>query len=250
MKLNKIQPFLILAIVSFALLFSFPGKSFAVDLTLSWDRPDDERVTGYKVFYGESGTDLLSMPRETIDSPDVTSLVIHDLEEGQHIGFSLKSIDAFGNERDFSDILYHLVASDDDAEVDIVIDNGDPGTSREGSWRISAGQNTYGNTSIYSIDPGATYTFETEVTGYHDVLLWWTYYPNRCTRVDVDIYAGNYLVASLEVDQQSDSGLWNTLGEHEFSGTARVVVHSSHWNCSTNVDGIRFIGAPFPEEGM
>ena len=256
---NKRQLYLVLVMVSLAFLLSFPGTVRAVDLTLSWDRPDDDRVSGYKVFYGEPGTDFQSEAKEIIVSPHVTHLVIYGLDEGQHIGFTIKSVDSFGNESDFSDTLYHLVTLDGDESSgikpgdiipeEIIIDNGDPGTSWEGSWRISAGTNTYGNTSEYSIDAGAAYTFEKELSGTYDVSLWWTYYSTRCTRVDVDIYDGDYLAASLELDQQSDDGRWNSLGEYEFSGTARVVIHSSR-DCTTSVDGIRFASAPFPEAEM
>jgi len=252
--LNKIQLYFKLIIFSFALTLSLSGTVYAVDLTLSWDRPDDDRVTGYKVFYGEPGTDFQSDAKEIIASPHVTHLVIYGLDEGQPIGFTLKSVDSFGNESDFSDTLYHLATLDGDEPAgikpeEIIIDNGDPGTSWEGSWRISAGTSTYGNTSEYSIDATAAYTFEKELSGTYDVSLWWTYYSTRCTRVAVDIYDGDYLAASLELDQQSDDGRWNSLGEYEFSGTARVVIHSSR-HCTTNVDGIRFVSAPFPEAEM
>ncbi|MBW2220078.1 MAG: hypothetical protein JRF40_11390, partial [Deltaproteobacteria bacterium] len=42
-------------------------------------------------------------------------------------------------------------------------------------------------------------------------------------------------------DQQSDPGQWNVLGEYEFSGTAYVVIYSNSEDCSTSVDGVRFV---------
>ncbi|MBW1895068.1 MAG: hypothetical protein JRI91_15455, partial [Deltaproteobacteria bacterium] len=80
--------------------------------------------------------------------------------------------------------------------------------------------------------------------GYYEVALWWTYYSTRCTDVNIDIYDGDYLLVTLEVDQRSDSGQWNVLGEYEFSGTAYVVIYSNSEDCSTSVDGARFVRAP------
>jgi len=246
-------PFLLIIFILFLLFFNH--STFASELTLSWDKPDDDRVAGYKIIYGESGTDFQSMHKKIIDSPNVTSILITGLDGGQLIGFTVKSIDSVSNESDFSEILYHFVVSDSDIDGDgdtsddnssaeIIIDNSDPDTSWDGSWKISAGENAYGDTSIYSKDSGDTYTFEKQLTGYYEVSLWWTYYPSRCTNVNVDIYDDDYLVVSLEVDQQSDGGQWNILGEYEFNGTARVVIRSSG-DCSTSVDGVRFVRVPF-----
>ena len=70
---------------------------------------------------------------------------------------------------------------------DIIIDNGDTGTSYTGNWRTSSGENPYGNTSLYSNSAGDTYTFESQQAGCYEISLWWTYYNNRCTDVPVAV---------------------------------------------------------------
>lgn len=110
-------------------LLFFNPSAFASELTLSWDRPDDDRVAGYKIFYGESGTDFQSMHKNIIESPDVTSLFIEGLDGGQIFGFMLKSMDAAGNESDFSETLYHYVISDNDIDND-----GDGYTENQGDY--------------------------------------------------------------------------------------------------------------------
>ncbi len=45
----------------------------------------------------------------------------------------------------------------------IYIDNGDPNTSRSGSWSNSGGANPYDGSSLYSKESGAQYTFEKEI---------------------------------------------------------------------------------------
>ena len=59
----------------------------------------------------------------------------------------------------------------------------------------------------------------------------------------IDIYDGDYLLLTAEVDQQSGENQWNSIGEFEFTDTARVVIHSGSSDCTTNVDAIRFVSA-------
>lgn len=123
------------------------------------------------------------------------------------------------------------------ASADVIVDNGDTGTSFTGNWRPSSGANPYGATSgsLTIMTPGATYTFETPIAGdYCMVSLWWTYYASRCTRVPVDIYDGSNLLDTVEVNQQENGGQWNPIGSYFFqTGTARVVIRSTSSTCRT-----------------
>ena len=128
---------------------------------------------------------------------------------------------------------------------EIIIDNGDPGTSSTGTWLTSGGEDPYGqNKSVFSNQAGATYTFETAVTGCYKVSLWWTYWPNRCTSVPVEIYDGSNPLDTVYVDQQH-CGEWNVLGTYRFSGTAKVVINSEG-SCTTCADAVKF--APVPDD--
>jgi hypothetical protein len=90
----------------------------AADVILAWDRPDDPRVTGYKIFYGLADRNFTSAPKQTINSPDKTSCDIYNLKEGRTYGFAAKSIDEKGNESDFSKVIYYDVSGTPDDEPD------------------------------------------------------------------------------------------------------------------------------------
>ncbi|MBC2714561.1 MAG: fibronectin type III domain-containing protein [Desulfobacteraceae bacterium] len=79
----------------------------SADVVLIWDRPNDSRVTGYKIFYGPADTSFKSAPKESIHSPDHTSCDIFGLKVGQTYGFAAKSFDKHGNESVFSEVLYY-----------------------------------------------------------------------------------------------------------------------------------------------
>lgn len=99
--------------ISFAIILFFILLSNATvhsaDVVLTWDRPNDARVTGYKIFYGLEVTDFKADPKEIINSPDYTSCNISDLEAGNTYGFAAKSVDKEGNESVFSEVIYYDV---------------------------------------------------------------------------------------------------------------------------------------------
>lgn len=72
--------------------------------------------------------------------------------------------------------------------TEVIIDNGDPGTSYTGIWQNSSGLNPYGENSLYSKTPDTTYTFETNLNGVYEVSIWWTEKPSRSRNVPVKIY--------------------------------------------------------------
>jgi hypothetical protein len=127
-----------------------------------------------------------------------------------------------------------------DGDETIIIDDGQPGASSIGIWKISGSANSYGNQSLYSKEVGAEYTFDSMKTGRYEIALWWTYYSNRCTAVPVEIYDGDLLLETLTVNQQQDGGRWNVLGTYDFNERAKVVVVSEDNACSTSVDAAKF----------
>jgi hypothetical protein len=84
------------------------------------------------------------------------------------------------------------------------------------------------------------YTYQAPVNGTYTVLLWWTEHKKRRSNsVPVEIFDGDTLLDTVYVNQRTNGGKWNVLGQYSFSGTARVVVVSEGYR-STGVDALRF----------
>jgi len=125
---------------------------------------------------------------------------------------------------------------------EVVIDNGDPGTSSTGDWSVSGASNPYGADSFWSRD-GSTYTwsFTPTVSGNYDVSMWWTTWSSRSTGVPVDIeHSGG--TEYIFVNQQQNGGTWNSLGAYSLiAGVSyTVVVTSQPGPSSTCADAVKF----------
>src|SRR6056297_190404 len=106
----RFQPFL-LAIWFLLTIFYLSSAALAADVTLSWTQPDDTRVAGYNIYYGESGTDFQSGPDQSIEPATQTSCSISGLKEGKTYNFAATSVDGNGNESDFSETIAYEVPS-------------------------------------------------------------------------------------------------------------------------------------------
>lgn len=109
-------------------------------VTLSWSKPDDSRVVGYKIYCGISGTDFKTTPVQTIDTVDQTSCLIPNLEVGSEYSFAATSFDADGNESDFSETICYTIPFQSDSDND-----GD-------GWTVAEGDCNDNNADVY---PGA-----------------------------------------------------------------------------------------------
>jgi hypothetical protein len=115
----KISAFLILFLLSV-----YVTTVFSAEAILTWDRPDDSRVTGYKIFYGLAETDFKAIPKEIIYTAARTSCDIFNLTEGKTYGFAAKSMDDKGNESVFSEVIFYDVPGiPDDSSDDGKSDN-------------------------------------------------------------------------------------------------------------------------------
>jgi lysophospholipase L1-like esterase len=134
------------------------------------------------------------------------------------------------------------------AGTEIIIDNGDAGTSFTGSWLVSGAPNPYdpadpGKTSLFSRD-GTLYrwTFTPSISGTYEVSMWWTEYSSRSTSIPISIEhsAGRTTVA---VNQRVNGGKWNVLGSFSFVAGAsyNVTITSQPGPSSTCADAVRFV---------
>jgi hypothetical protein len=134
--------------------------------------------------------------------------------------------------------------------VEVILDNGQPGTSSAGTWKPSGSANWFGTDSLYADDAGESYTFQLNLpqAGTYDVYAWWTRSSSRRPDVPVDIvHAGG--TATVVVNQQVNGGVWNRLGSWSF-GTgptglvATVTIRSLGGAASPNTtcaDAVRLV---------
>ncbi len=131
---------------------------------------------------------------------------------------------------------------DTDTEV-IIIDNGDPGTSDVGTWRLSTEGDPYGGDYRYyeGWNDGKSYTFQTNVTGNRALSIWSPNNVSFCASTQVEIYDGLTLIDTKYVDQQATSGIWTWLGTYDFYSAIKVVLVTQS-GCMTGADAIKIEG--------
>jgi hypothetical protein len=181
--------------------------------------------------------------RQDLDGDGIENSVEHDngtdptLLDSDGDGYN-DSIDAFP----LNVALWQAPGGNDDGDIAdeiIVIDDGGHGTSSAGSWNVSGGADPYGSQSLYSKSSGGRYAYSSDLSGRHEVALWWTGYSSRCSNVPVRIYDGNVRLDTVYVDQRQDGGQWNVLGSYNFTGRARVEIMSQGSSCSTCADAVQ-----------
>lgn len=116
-------------------LFGVALTAHSAEVTLYWDKPDDDRIAGYKVYYGKSGEEYKNAAKQTVNDTDQNNCDITGLEPGEVYAFSATSVDGDGNESDFSEELFFNVSetsADDGGSGDSDGSGDDGGTSDEG----------------------------------------------------------------------------------------------------------------------
>ncbi len=125
---------------------------------------------------------------------------------------------------------------------DLICNNGDGCTSYTGTWRVSGGEDPYGDNSYYGKN-GATYSwsFLMPLAADYDLYMWWTEYPSRCTDCPVTLKCSGEVVDTFTLNQLQNGGQWNWLGRYyantqeECSLTIQAVGSDS-----TCADAVRF----------
>jgi len=129
---------------------------------------------------------------------------------------------------------------------DVIIDNGDAGTSYLGSWSSSTyWLNHYGANYMYSIpetQSGLWYQWATTLNpGQYEVYTWWTDASDRPYDVNYTI-TGISLNEVSNIDQRINGGQWNLLGTYDFDGISSVrVITGSTGAGGTCADAVRFL---------
>lgn len=125
---------------------------------------------------------------------------------------------------------------------DIIIDNGQNGTSYTGTWYSSGGTTPYGTSSLWGRN-GATYTwqFNSQPAGPYEVFMWWSGQASRPTSATVRItYNGG--TQNLTVNQLQNAGKWNSLGTYNFGTSGSVTIVAANGSTlSTCADAVKWV---------
>ena len=124
----------------------------------------------------------------------------------------------------------------------LILDNGKPGSSATGTWKVSGGVNPYGSNSLYANQSGASYTFSVNLPtpGEYKVFAWWTGYSNRRNSVPFDIgHLGG--TSTVTVNQRQNGGQWNQLGSAWNFGARATITLRSLGNGTTSADAIMLV---------
>lgn len=225
--------FVLLSICAFT-----PLVVHAANVTLTWSA-NDPNPDGYNLYARVEGE------KYDFDNPTWTgsaeSIVMKDLEDGVTYYFIIRYLIGgveSSNSNELSYTTHSLLGSSTSNRV--VVDNDDANAFATGHWRISAGKDPYADGSYYSLHPGATFTYASQISGSVEVALWWSYFGTRCNSVPVKIYDGNTLLDTVFVNQRKNSGQWYVLGSYNFSEKARVEVVARNNRCSTCADAVEF----------
>ena len=124
----------------------------------------------------------------------------------------------------------------------LILDNGQPGTSFNGTWKVSGGVNPYGSNSLYASENGASYTFNVDLAtpGEYQVFARWTEYNNRRTSVPYDIIHETG-TSTVNVNQQQEGGTWQKLGSTWIFNNQATIRIRSLGNGTTSADAIKLV---------
>ena len=108
---------------------------------------------------------------------------------------------------------------------DIIMDNGDSGTSYTGMWYSStAASGYYGNNYLWG-ENSATYTYRIKpaITANYEVFAWWAAYTSRNSNTPYTIVNASG-TNTVYVNQQQNGGKWNSLGTFPFQANVTYTI--------------------------
>ncbi|MFO8112846.1 MAG: fibronectin type III domain-containing protein, partial [Desulfosalsimonadaceae bacterium] len=160
LQVNRIILLAVFSAVTTFLLFS--SVSFAASVSLAWDRPTDEAVKGYHIYYGLSGTDYKTTPVKTINFADETQSEIDNLDPGEDYVFAVTSHDGNGFESDFSQETYYTASGPTFYSIEANVLPAETGSIRSSSGIIDCRNNCTadfesGSSPMFTIEPDNAY---------------------------------------------------------------------------------------------
>jgi len=131
--------------------------------------------------------------------------------------------------------------------VEVIVDDGDVGTSDDGHWIVGSLGGGYNDDYLFSSpeeDPGYWYEWSADLAaGSYEVFATWEPYYSRPTDVSYRISHSGGTASVGDVDQ-TQSVEWYSLGTYDFDGvaTVRVISGTSTFDDGgTCADAIRFV---------
>jgi hypothetical protein len=119
LRISSLSYLSFLSLVSLILFISITN-SFAAQVTLTWNSNNEDDITGYKIYYGNSSRNYNSI----VDVGNQTSYTISNLVDGNTYFFASTAYDINGNESGFSkEISYIASISGNNPPVLPFIDN-------------------------------------------------------------------------------------------------------------------------------
>jgi hypothetical protein len=235
------------------MLFGASTAACAFSLTLAWDRNPEPDILAYHLYYGPSsckGIPDCTYPSQVRVPPNAScsepNAVCHTFQEGTlqdgvRYFFAVTATNIYGESGFSNELEVSPRASGDLLARDIIVDNGDPGTSSTGMWSASGGAAPYDGDSLWARD-GATYRwqFTGEAPGTYEVLMWWSGYDSRASNVPIVINHASG-TARITIDQARGAGRWNSLGTYAFGSSGSVGITAAYGDSvSTCADAVWF----------
>jgi len=195
-------------------------------------------IYSLRAFYADGSSQLVTPDSWTTDCPFASIspegvLTTQTVSTDQPCRLSASYSEAGLSRSDTFD--FTIVSS-----VNLILDSGDSGISFSGNWYVSGAADPYGADSLWSRDPGGSYSYQPGLSGDFEISLWWTEFDSRCTAVPVEIYDGTLLINRVLINQRMSGGQWNSLGTYSFTQGARVNIISTSADCSTSADAAQF----------
>jgi RHS repeat-associated protein len=138
-------------------------------------------------------------------------------------------------------VLEQAAANSGTGGVEVVLDDGDPGTGMTGSWNAKSSNKAHEGDYLLADGGGNRYRWMPGLdAGTYDVYVWYVKHRMHSTVPYRIVHAGQ--VSAATVDQSRGGGGWHQIGSGlEFDGSGNEYVEVSDANGKTTADAVRFV---------